>query len=447
MKLLKPIEINISDIEELIIEKYTDINKRYSNKSFELAERILVFFHFISSGIISNRRNYFFDNSSICYDNINWVQIPSFILKLIFGYSNQSKISYTQILNDISHIIATKKISINDQVLDFYIVGKKCKEYTFKCITSFDYYKIKSKPVVLLFEKMNKILLQNNVLSEYENLLRYNVSINTSRIIIDDNEDVEGILSDYLTPQLTPKKFIEFFNENLFNTSVDSFGLRLHTKITTLKKDLHPYLSVDGERLKIIDIPNSQPFFSSIITSEIMSKLFHNKAWQFINQVIDIYKKYESNSDFIRYKELCATAGLYEYIRESYNLSSKNEAKKLFFTIAFSNYSNIKWKEKKENLLKFEYLFPSVFKCFYELKTIKFNCREIKKGDYTNNCLLYQRAESFFIYHFVAPKLIANNIFFSTIHDSIVCKATDEGIVKKIFSDTFTELGIQPPIF
>jgi len=112
--------------------------------------------------------------------------------------------------------------------------------------------------------------------------------------------------------------------------------------------------------------------------------------------------------------------------------------------IAYSNYDKPQVANKKYFEL-FRSVFPSVYNLFKDLKSFEFGCKSIKKGDYTNNSLFFQRCESFFCFSFLAKRLIERGIWFTTIHDSIVCLKQDQIQVKEEFLEAFSDLGIQPP--
>jgi len=186
--------------------------------------------------------------------------------------------------------------------------------------------------------------------------------------------------------------------EKDFYFIIDHKSNRIFTNITSIFKQFRQFLRYKNQKLKNIDISNSQPLFFSLF----------------------LYKK-RQHKDITLYNNLVSTGKFYKYLYESFQKEYKtklifSDFKKLFFKRVFfcNSYHNFKYKESKI----FEKLFPNVFKTIVEYK---------RKLGYKQFIFLLQKIESKIIVKNIACKL-AKDMPIWTIHDSIM--TTEKNIEK-----------------
>ena len=226
------------------------------------------------------------------------------------------------------------------------------------------------------------------------------LSMTNTRIEIDKRR---ASYYNTMTYQLTEKDVYDsnFYSINAFadrdyRFSVDTTGNRAHTNLTNLKKDLRSFLSVDGENLGQVDIKNSQPLFFYL----------HIKD----NPEIQSDEKE-------RYREVVENGIFYEFFMERLGIpqSKRSKVKQRILTAIFSDKDRSK-ESRYMTILKQE--FP----------TIAGYILENRVKDYKALICTLQRIESNFIIEKAVAEFIRQygdkNEFVSTIHDSIVVKAS-----------------------
>lgn len=214
------------------------------------------------------------------------------------------------------------------------------------------------------------------------------------------------------------------FNANLYSISayIDSNyrikvdkSERVHTNLTNLKSDLRRFLTVQGERLGQVDITNSQPLFLYMVIKN--------------NPNIPDNEK---NA----YKALVEGGRFYEFFMDKLHLpvNRRKEAKEMTYKYIFygenGNYDN-------KYLKIFRDEFPNILKFI----------NQIKKPDYRQFAILLQKAESRFVIRKVVSEFMERNSttteFVSTIHDSIVVKASKLDEAHEIMKECFKQEGIE----
>jgi hypothetical protein len=441
-----------------------------------------------------------------------FIQVHSDILRMIFGNSTGVN-GYKRVINLLKEagIIRTRE----GMTIDFitgevsitegsYKPGERCIEYQIVGYDDTVGYKhvklnLKNPGDAKINKKMKEIRdakltddLIIKMLSEYTYNLKIKDTQHSRRIIRQFYEEMYKEVDGF---NFNLKDFLTLFNGPGYQNRVDAFGMRLHSKLTNLKKELRKYLYFemidkkgnrvpDPEPVVILDISNSQPFLSSIINSYLVAKF----CPEFAN-VIPVLEKYIYRDDYQEFQRDCVTANIYEKLMEfwlsEYGCEiTRKEAKRIFFMAAYTNYS---WKcnptetkvqtaaEKceevgKEALFAKDSMWGEQFKilCLYSLKTLYpsfyYMNKEIKKMDfgkanpsesYTNNCCIAQRLESGIFFKTICRRLITERgkngeqpmTKIATIHDAILCRACDAQRVKEVMEDCFDELvGIIPNI-
>lgn len=460
MKTIKiPQGIDVYEIEKDIIRLESTINDKFKNKAFEWAERILLYLNEIRKGQLTNQR--YFLKDRISEDEIKWAQIPKEVRNLILPESIYLE-SIKKYLFD-NYIEVNKLHTTKHGVVEFFVIGKKCKQYAFKNQpTMYEPYVLAGRRVDTIDTKIRSNEGINDELSEVQNDIRKHTLQNTDKIKLLNNHNTRAILSHHLKNKkvnIKPTTYIKTFDSQEFRNSCDSYSFRLHSKVTNLKKNLIPHCRVNDNSIVSIDIVNSQPYLYSNIDSNLINKLvMHNPKMNYLLKVIPVIEKWELESDYQLFKELSLKGGLYEYMMKSYKrkFNEKIErkiAKKAVFYNIFSKiktHNRVDEEEKVKFIDCFKTSFPSVYKCIDEIQRLNFNLpilQDFKKGylGYKNSSLMLQRVESTIVFDFLIPKIIEKGIWYTTVHDCVLCEQGNEEIIKGLFIETFTELELPIP--
>jgi hypothetical protein len=189
---------------------------------------------------------------------------------------------------------------------------------------------------------------------------------------------------------------ISAYADEDYRFSVDTTGNRAHTNLTNLKKDLRSFLSVEGEQLGQVDIKNSQPLFFYLHIKDIPEIPIDEKD---------------------RYREIVENGRFYEFFMEKLGIpeSKRGKVKQPILTAIFSDKNRSK-ESRYMTILKQE--FPIIAGYILENRV----------KDYKALICTLQKIESNFVIEKAVAEFIrqygARNEFVSTIHDSIVVKAS-----------------------
>lgn len=410
--------------------------------------RVLILFHRIIC-MIRIQENYS-DNKS----KENAVFIHSEFLRMILGDN------YCGILKKISHLIECNK---------YYIPQTQSMQYSIIGYCGFKVYRhnnVRTRALTILQKIKYKDL----------DAKKYPIRVKVSDITRDFklHNDVlkeEELLNRYLASHTLPQDFLYAFNNNLINGTIDSFGNRLHTNVTSLKKEFRKYLYFDGlddEEVCEKDFANSQFYFLAFANKFVSQ--YPSSEFNFINS---IYNKYESEADFQEFRFVCSRGEFYQNLIDDFNLQfdmniDKKLLKKILFKLVYGDLKIWKWKYEKEGMniqasLKkqcrisltdsvlgiYQILlakYPSFLNIMFELKSTRWTFNTSKKGKSTNNCLLAQQIESDIVYDKICSYLLKNGITqFTTIHDSFIILKRDEAKFLYLVDQIFLELTVPSP--
>lgn len=316
-----------------------------------------------------------------------------------------------------------------------------------------DRYAKQSKQAAAEYSKTNPV---------YEQLLSY----------LNNVEFEKDFTGEYEQHSVTGDlKFLEaeaFANKDFDWFSQDSFGFRLHHPIAAMPKEYRNRLRFKDrpdEQLVVLDIRNSQPYFSSVFMNKHLI-MTHLPAFA---PMLPLVEKYERRSDFQHYRELCVKGYLYEHLMNRMGLLPKNEKEQdkirgeikvlLFSAVLFSRLTVFGEKKRFRDFFRKE--FPSVYAMFQTIKRIdeiilpdlkeiiqptgvKFKYPKSNHAYKLVSCLM-QRAESAMMYDVIAPRLIAVGIKFVTVHDSVIILPKHEAEVRRIFKEAFEDMGLPAP--
>lgn len=169
---------------------------------------------------------------------------------------------------------------------------------------------------------------------------------------------------------------------------------RLDYNLTGLKKELFPYIHLDGELTEEIDIKNAQfALLSNIPDFKLDDK----------------------------FKEMAQTGQLYEYIGDKLNMT-RDEVKEYLIVVSFG--------EAENHQKALNNLFPVTMQSIADFKN---------EFGYKNFSIMLQKAESNLMIDGVFTLLYQNNIQTLPIHDSMRVKKSDSVMVRKMIEDFFIE--------
>jgi hypothetical protein len=199
--------------------------------------------------------------------------------------------------------------------------------------------------------------------------------------------------------------FFNFFLENK-DTNIeyflirDNFSGRLHSPVTNLPKLLRKQILLDNENIVEIDITQSQPL--------ILSKLLYQQV---------------GNNDFTAIIE--SGEDIYSYFQNAFRLTSREQAKKLFFRILFS---------KPNYTLNVLFDNANWIKWINRYKRIKVleNKNTLTKP-HSNLAWLLQSTEVSIMSQ-IWLELVKHKITFLTVHDSVLVPESKRVIVTHLFN-------------
>lgn len=227
--------------------------------------------------------------------------------------------------------------------------------------------------------------------------------------------------------------------------SRDATERRFHSNVTNMKRELRPYLRVDGKPLTNIDIKNSQPYLSTIILTypSKVAGLVKNIAFSMLLQTL----KVSQNEDVKLYIKLVADGVFYEYLMKEFNLN-RDETKIQVLRILFAPNRLPKNGTNRKCRLIFKSNFPTVHRIFSKVRG---RDQGTKFENSNRFAILLATIESYLMLDVVLKRIYKElpGTIAITIHDSIMTGilTNDVEAVRKIMSDELTNfVGFCPKI-
>jgi len=261
-------------------------------------------------------------------------------------------------------------------------------------------------------------------------------------------------------------------NEDLIKyCTVDSFGFRLHTQLTSLRSCLRPYLRLKDQpekKLIMLDIKNSQPFFLSLL-------FFKSHVLNYINEFEPVRQILDGNRnerDVETYYDDCAAGEFYKKIlvvigekedaENELTEDEKKELKELLFQHIFYSHPDNHNKDErvKERRFQIETRFGLVYKnVLANLKSLKRIKKEVlpfiselnrkgkKRKIFTVPCAMANRLEVRLVYDFIGTTMFKMDTPVLTIHDAFIVSEESHAvllmqILKQVFVD---QLKVKAP--
>ena len=333
------------------------------------------------------------DKEIIHYDNVRLKTsyliniVDMFLSKYIFTGIDKMSVS-SQILKKnygIKYNIYIKYLLEKNIIKLFknYSTGRHSRIYkitdkTKKGITSTEIYLPKK-----LEEKIKKSNIRT---SSVEDHIKNKLVADLSKVNINDKEAIKWLNESNIDKRsyLMNRMSIKKIKLKIIFHTFDNYG-RLHTNYTTLKKHIrNNFLTIGGEKLKEIDITNSQPFFLYLLMKKQGFNSFTNFDQDVLNGVI--------------YDKL-----------KGVNIISRNEAKLEVYSVLFGRN-----REGTKTNQAFKQMYPKVYKWIKDFKT--------KHKNYKIVAQMLQTIESKFIFKNLINEIILYNkdIPIITIHDAIL---------------------------
>lgn len=180
----------------------------------------------------------------------------------------------------------------------------------------------------------------------------------------------------------------------------DNFSGRLHTPVTNLPKLFRKQILLDNENLVEIDISQSQPL--------ILSKLLYQQV---------------GDNDFTAIIE--SGEDIYTYFQKAFTLTSREQAKKLFFRVLFS---------KSNNKLNVIFNDANWIKWINRYKRIKVSDNKNTHTKPHSNLAWLLQSTEVSIMSQIWLELVKHKISFLTIHDAVLVPESKKVITTHLFN-------------
>lgn len=377
--------------------------------------------------------------------------------------------NYKQYFN---YLIEAKVLETDNQ----YIKGKKSKGYRFN-----ETYRTDLKPVEVenLFDKknvannkrsMSMLSRSHSYLTKWFNeKLHINYDLAMDFIHVDKQRRLDdlSLLADEkkiqdecfkIHRQFTSSHInIERIFKQEFILSLGPKSNRFYSNLSYLRSTLRNCLSYDGKPFVAIDIKNSQPYLSALLTKKTFwdaasSTGLHINSFKKlafdtnapIEKIISFLSNKGNNIDLVKYVRSVTSGQFYEEFeklageRINRTFSNRKEIKETIFQTMFTDNKYLA-DEKAAPKRLFKELFPSVYHLF----------ALVKEHEKERLPILLQRIESKIVIETVAKRIGKEkpNLPIFTIHDSIVTTKGNECYIKMLLEEElFKGTGYMPTL-
>lgn len=332
-----------------------------------------------------------FLNRYIFFNKDN-IKLNSKILKWFYGGNYYKYIEY---LIDNNFIYLYKNYSVGNKSKCYKLTDKaKNKGYISANIDIPQKMQQKTNLMNKNFSSVDDVI-KNKLIND---LYKIKLDIDKAKSWIDNNIDKDD-KAYFVNTSICTK----ISNNDLYY-SFDNYG-RFHTNFTVLKKEIrNSFLTIDDEKLKEIDITNSQPFFLYLLMKE------------------------KGFTEFNSFDTDVLSGKIYDKIKDISG-STRKEVKVNIYSVLFGrNMTKNYWNKL------FNSLYPEVHEWIINYKKENKNYKIIAQH--------LQALESEFMFKQLIPEIIAynKNIKLITIHDSVMIQEKYYSEVKKIFLNCLNKL-------
>ena len=335
--------------------------------------------------------------------------------------------------------------------------------------------------MVLTKTELNKIENVRKHRVQYAEPYRDVIRENMNNIILVDTPASRRVLTKLYAAnsvRVHAELYLDMWNHNLFHdTTVDSFGRRVHGPLTSAPRELRPFMrfrSDDQAPLVELDFVASQPSLLASITPKFIRKYAPECA-----AAIPFFQAIEGHENWELYKATCLDDreghSIYNFLARAFEqrfkvAMTRDDGKNIYYRACFSRYhaldrlsiedaeTALDWhlansEEKARNKAAsnlftlrsydvFKAEFPRVHRLFRDLKGIKWNI-EGQGAPHANNCLLAQRIESGLMYTTLVKALLEAGITqVVTIHDALFIRQQDEAKARKLIQKELDRLKL-----
>ncbi|MCZ7557000.1 MAG: hypothetical protein M5R41_11435 [Bacteroidia bacterium] len=259
--------------------------------------------------------------------------------------------------------------------------------------------------------------------------------------------------------------------------SQDDFGHRIHSNITSLPRDLRPFLRLNGATLANIDLKNSQPMLLAALLRgnirktplEFLSEVgieAGSKEYETFLKTIRLLQRIDTEESDIRtYCDLVREGRFYEDFIErlrswnphdpnaseyenvinrlkkltKYKTMDRDQVKREVMVTLFSSNRHIGYKPDADMKNRFREFFPDVYSVI----------RKLKEGEKNRLARFLQRSESMVVLAHTCKRLheLDPEIPLLTIHDSISTTKEHAEIVKQVLLEEVEKfVGFEPTV-
>ncbi|MFZ2339972.1 MAG: hypothetical protein WAW07_09680 [Bacteroidales bacterium] len=262
-------------------------------------------------------------------------------------------------------------------------------------------------------------------------------------------ELVNGFRDDVEVYNSVLASAMRIVNNDIFY-SRDATEGRFHSNITNMKKELRPYLRLNGKPLVNIDVKNSQPYLSTILLTypSKVAGLTKNNTFSMLLQTL----KVSHNDDVKKYIKLVADGQFYEYLINEFArggiLMTRQEAKLQVLRILFAPNRLPKNEVNRKCRLIFRQTFPTVHRIFSKVRG---RDQGTKFENSNRFAILLATIESYLMLDVILKRIYREfpGVIAITIHDSIMTGILTDDVeaVRKIMAEELTNfVGFAPKI-
>lgn len=222
---------------------------------------------------------------------------------------------------------------------------------------------------------------------------------------------------------------VRWITEGSYYFTIDDFSGRVHTNLTGLKRELRPYLRVDGRPLTQIDIPCSQLAFIGLCARAAEGQ----------------YRKKFVDGHFFE----VWGRDLYTHLGDQLGLSRKEVKLHLTQRALFSSNRSDHQRHPVKKAFDAEFpLLASFIKMVKDLKPKATADEDTKRKPYRVLAQKAQKAEREFVIDGVCRRLRSErpDMWASTIHDSVIVTCDDAEYARAVMLNEFAKQGLHPTL-
>lgn len=250
------------------------------------------------------------------------------------------------------------------------------------------------------------------------------------------------------------------FNNGLNRFLVrDEYGHRIHTHISSLKKEHRKLLKLrnSNEKLLYIDVKNSQPFILALMFC--FPTIIERAAPELV-MIKKIIQRTLKTDSLFQFLEDTRQGRFYTLLIQQFNLNKQELKEMLFENIFYCSYfkgekGSEAFKIRHKARLIFGEKYPTVLNLLDELKHLHVkdfpfiqemnNSRKKPIKGYSIINMLCQRVESYLLLDVFTRELCKSKVGVATIHDAWILRQKDLVKFKEIFHQVFCKLGVPEP--